>query len=112
MADAASVVNRLGMWDDIVPTEICRLEHVARTERKQHEMGRGISSEKSEEIRKVSPLSKEATCCTTLRPTVDPQMIGTKKNTFQLELENRFASLERRDDIDPGPSNDFARGPN
>ena len=28
MADAASVVNRLGMWLDIVPTEICRLEHV------------------------------------------------------------------------------------
>ena len=27
-------------------------------------------------------------------------MIGTKKNTFQLELKNRFTALEDRDDID------------
>ena len=27
-------------------------------------------------------------------------MIGTKKNTSQLELKNRFAALEGRDDID------------
>ena len=29
---------------------------------------------------------------------VDNQMIGTKKNTFQLELKNRFAALEELDD--------------
>ncbi len=27
-------------------------------------------------------------------------MIATKKNTFQLELKNRFTALEERDDID------------
>ena len=27
-------------------------------------------------------------------------MIGTKKNTFQLELKNRFTAVEERDDID------------
>ena len=31
---------------------------------------------------------------------VDIQMIGTTKNTFQLELENRFTALEERDDRD------------
>ena len=31
---------------------------------------------------------------------VGTQMIGTKKNTFQLELKNRFTALEERDDID------------
>ena len=31
-------------------------------------------SEKSEEKRKVSQLSKVATCCTTLRPTMDKQV--------------------------------------
>ena len=31
---------------------------------------------------------------------VDTRMIGTKKNTFHLELKNRFTSLEERDDID------------
>ena len=30
---------------------------------------------------------------------VDTQMIGTKKNYFQIELKNRFAALEL-DDID------------
>ena len=34
------------------------------------------------------------------RTRVDTQMIGTKKNTFQLELKNRFTALEERDDID------------
>ena len=34
------------------------------------------------------------------RTTVDTQMIGTKKNTFQFELKNRFTALEERDDID------------
>ena len=32
-------------------------------------------------------------------PKQDTQMIGTKKNTFQFELKNRFTSLEERDDI-------------
>ena len=27
-------------------------------------------------------------------------MIGTKKNTFQLELKNRFTALEEQDDMD------------
>ena len=31
---------------------------------------------------------------------VDTQTIGTKKNTFQLELKNMFPALEERDDID------------
>ena len=31
---------------------------------------------------------------------VDTQIIGTKKNTFQLELKNRFTALGERDDID------------
>ena len=31
---------------------------------------------------------------------VDTQIIGKKKNTFQLELKNRFTALEARDDID------------
>ena len=31
--------------------------------------------------------------------TVSTQMIGTKKNTFQLELKNRFPVLEERDNI-------------
>ena len=31
---------------------------------------------------------------------VDIQMIGTTKNMFQLELENRFTALEERDDRD------------
>ena len=31
---------------------------------------------------------------------VDTQMIGTKKNTFQLELKNRFTALEEQDDMD------------
>ena len=31
---------------------------------------------------------------------VDTLMIGMKKNTFQLELENRFTTLEELDDID------------
>ena len=30
---------------------------------------------------------------------VDTQIIGTKKNTFQLELKNRFTALEEHDDI-------------
>ena len=30
----------------------------------------------------------------------DTQMIGTKKNTFQLELKNRFSALEENDDMD------------
>ena len=34
------------------------------------------------------------------RTRVDTHMIGTKKNTFQLELKNRFSTLEERDDID------------
>ena len=34
------------------------------------------------------------------RTRVDTQIIGTKKNTFQLELKNRFTALEERDDID------------
>ena len=31
---------------------------------------------------------------------VDSQMIGTKKNTFQLELKNTFTALDERDDMD------------
>ena len=31
---------------------------------------------------------------------VDTLMLGIKKNTFQLELENRFTTLEELDDID------------
>ena len=31
---------------------------------------------------------------------IDTQMIGTKKNTFQLELKNRFTALEEHDDMD------------
>ena len=27
-------------------------------------------------------------------------MIGTQKNTFQLELKNRFTALEEQDDMD------------
>ena len=34
------------------------------------------------------------------RTRVDTQMIGTKKNTFQLELKNMFTSLEEHDDMD------------
>ena len=34
------------------------------------------------------------------RTTVDNKMIGTKKNTFQLELKNRFTALEEHDDMD------------
>ena len=35
------------------------------------------------------------------RTTVDTQLIGTKKNTFQLELKkNRFTALEEHDDMD------------
>ena len=34
------------------------------------------------------------------RTRVDPQIIGTKKNTFQFELKNRFTSLEEQDDMD------------
>ena len=34
------------------------------------------------------------------RTRVDTQMIGTKKNTCQLELKNRFPALEEHDDID------------
>ena len=34
------------------------------------------------------------------RTRVDTQMIGTKKNTFQLELKNRFTALEEQDDMD------------
>ena len=34
------------------------------------------------------------------RTRVDAQMIGTKKNTFQLELKNRFTALEEHDDMD------------
>ena len=34
------------------------------------------------------------------RTRVDIQMIGTKKNTFQLELKNRFTALEEQDDMD------------
>ena len=33
------------------------------------------------------------------RTIVDTQMIGTKKNTFQLELKNRFTALEEQDDM-------------
>ena len=31
---------------------------------------------------------------------VDTQMNRTRKNTFQLELRNRFTALEERDDMD------------
>ena len=31
------------------------------------------------------------------RARVDTQMIGTQKNTFQLELKNRFTALEEQD---------------
>ena len=34
------------------------------------------------------------------RTRVDTQIIGTKKNTFQLELKNRFTALEEYDDMD------------
>ena len=34
------------------------------------------------------------------RTRVDPEMIGTKKNTFQLKLKNRFTALEEHDDMD------------
>ena len=34
------------------------------------------------------------------RQIVDTQMIGTKKNTFQLELKNRFTALEEQDDME------------
>ena len=34
------------------------------------------------------------------RTRVDTQMIGSKKNTFQLELKNRFTALEEHDDMD------------
>ena len=34
------------------------------------------------------------------RTRVDSQMIGTKKNTFQLELKNSFTTLEEYDDMD------------
>ena len=34
------------------------------------------------------------------RTIVDTQMIGTKKNTFELELKNRFTALEEQDDMD------------
>ena len=34
------------------------------------------------------------------RTRVDTQMIGTKKNTFKLELKNRFTALEEHDDMD------------
>ena len=34
------------------------------------------------------------------RTRVDTQMIGTKKNTFQLELKNRFTALKEHDDMD------------
>ena len=34
------------------------------------------------------------------RTSVDTQMIGTKKNMFQLELKNRFTALEEHDDMD------------
>ena len=34
------------------------------------------------------------------RTRVDTQMIGTKKNTFQLELKNRSIALEEQDDMD------------
>ena len=33
------------------------------------------------------------------RTSVDTKMIGTKKNTFKLELKNRFTALEEHDDI-------------
>ena len=36
----------------------------------------------------------------TRRTIVDTQMIGTKKNTFKLELKNRFTTLEEPDDMD------------
>ena len=34
------------------------------------------------------------------RTRVDTQIIGTKKNTFKLELKNRFTALEEHDDVD------------
>ena len=34
------------------------------------------------------------------RTRVDTEMIGTKKNTFQLELKNGFTTLEEHDDMD------------
>ena len=34
------------------------------------------------------------------RTRVDTQMIGTKNNTFQLKLKNRFTALEEHDDMD------------
>ena len=34
------------------------------------------------------------------RTRVDTQMIGTKKNTFQLDLIHRFTALEEHDDMD------------
>ena len=34
------------------------------------------------------------------RTRVDTQMIGSKKNTFQIELKNRFTALEEHDDMD------------
>ena len=30
---------------------------------------------------------------------VDTEIIGTKKNTFQLELKNRFTALDEQDDM-------------
>ena len=35
-----------------------------------------------------------------IRTRVDTEMIGTKKNTFQLELKNRFTALDEHDDMD------------
>ena len=34
------------------------------------------------------------------RTRVDTQMIGSKKNTFQIELKNRFTALEEQYDMD------------
>ena len=40
------------------------------------------------------PLNKNS------RTRVDTSIIGAKKNTFQLELQNRFTALEKHDDMD------------
>ena len=39
------------------------------------------------------------------RTRVDTQLIGTKKNTFQLELKNRFTAFDENDDMDSPTKN-------
>ena len=49
---------------------------------------------------RLTPIERRKLLYKNTRTRVDTQVIGTRNNSFQLELKNRFTALEEHDDMD------------